>query len=306
MKVISAPGKLNLKNTVAAIGIFDGLHRGHVYLLKKMLAEAKTLKAKSLVVTFFPHPAHVLRPDLKLGYLVSLEHRLRLISALGVDLCVIVPFNKRFASIEPERFIRDTLVGDLGVRSIFVGKDFRFGKDRSGDTDLFKRLALLYGYKMHAVESLKSSGEAISSTRIRKLVLAGDIAGVRRLLGRPYSISGIVVHGQGKGKGLGFPTANVEYACDILPPLSVYAVQVDIKGKIYKGVMNLGVRPSLKMKENVPTLEAHIFNFNKDLYGKIIEVQLIKKIRDEKKFDSLKDLSLQIVKDAAKARHILK
>src|ERR1700679_146361 len=157
MKVISLSGnsKPHLKKTCAAIGIFDGVHRGHQYLIKEMLATARRLHAQPIVITFFPHPAHVLRPDVKLGYLTSLEDRFRLLGDLGVAVCLVVPFNRSFANIQPEKFIKDILIKKLGVKAIFVGDDFRFGKERRGDTALLQSVAPQYGYEMRAVSALK-------------------------------------------------------------------------------------------------------------------------------------------------------
>ncbi len=306
MKVISLTGTVNLKNTCAAIGIFDGVHRGHAYLLDKMLAKAKALKAKSVVITFFPHPAHVLRPDVKLQYLVSLEERMRLLALMGIDVCIIVPFNKKFAHVLPESFIKKTLVDQLDVKALFVGDDFRFGRNRSGDVALFTQLAKKYCYEMHGVKALKQGAQPISSTRIRRYVTEGDLSGCRKLLGRDFDVFGTVVKGKGRGKGLGFPTANVQYDNGVMPPNGVYAVRVFYDKKQYPAVANLGIRPSFKEKEKKPLLEVHIFDFNKDLYGKKIDVVFIKKIREEKSFSSLDALKLQIAADVQKAHIILK
>ncbi len=306
MKVIYGTGQLDLKKAALAIGIFDGMHRGHQYLIRKMVTRARALKAVPVVVTFFPHPAHVLRPGVKLGYLVSFAHRMQLMEELGVKLCVVVRFNKKVAAVEPEAFIRDVLVKRLGARAIFVGEDFRFGRNRAGDTELFNSLASRYGYTMHAIKALKSGSEAVSSTRIRALIAGGDLSGAKRLLGRPFSILGPVVHGKGRGKKLGFPTANVQYECDVLPPNGVYAVRVKHHNKILKGVANLGLRPSFKEKDPKVHLEVFLFDFKIDLYGKIIEVEFIKNIRSERMFQDPQELIAQIKKDEHEARRILR
>jgi riboflavin kinase / FMN adenylyltransferase len=308
MKVIYRAGTDNIRHkgaTCVAIGIFDGLHRGHQYLLAKMMAKAKELKATPVVVTFFPHPAHVLRPDMKLSYLVSLDERLALIKDMGVKVCVVIEFNKTFAKVEPDQFIRKTLVNNLKAKAIFVGEDFKFGRDRMGDVQLFKRLSAECGYTMYAVPALTSGGEPISSTRIRKLITEGNLAKAERLLGRPVSLQGQVIKGEGRGKGLGFPTANVAYDSEILPPNGVYAVKVALKNKIYNGAANLGVRPSFKGKDAKPQLEVYIFDLNRNLYGQVLRVQFIKKIRDEKKFSSSDQLIAQIRKDITRIKTIL-
>ncbi len=306
MKVISLTLTCRISNTCAAIGIFDGVHRGHQYLIKKMLARAKALKLKSMVITFFPHPAHVLRPDVHLPYVVSLKERMRLLEELGVDLCVVVRFTKRFAQIEPERFISQVLVGQLGVKALYVGDDFHFGKDRGGDVPLFKEMSRKYGYEMHGVKALLQDGEPISSTRIRKMLIKGDVSSAHRLLGRYFYCGGKVVRGNGRGKGFGFPTANVEYDNDIMPNKGVYAVYVLIKNKIYPAVANFGTRPTINKKVTKPLLEAHLFDFNRDLYGLDVTVQFIKKIREERAFSSIQELTLQISRDVRVARALLK
>jgi riboflavin kinase/FMN adenylyltransferase len=307
MKVISLSGssKLHLKKTCAAIGIFDGVHRGHQYLVKQMLTTARRLKAQPIVITFFPHPAHVLRPDLKLGYLTSLQDRFRLLDELGVAVCLVVPFDRSFARIEPQKFIKDILVKKLGVKAVFVGKDFRFGKDRSGDIALFQKLSLAYGYEMHAVPALKQGQKIISSTIIRQLTAEGKLNEAARLLGRGVFVSGRVVKGSMRGRSLGFPTANIAYEADILPAQGVYVVRVLLGKKEYPAVANIGTRPSFEKQISKLHLEVHIFDFSKNIYGKHMEVRFLKKIRSEKKFSSPQELIQQIHKDAAFARKYL-
>ena len=261
MKVMYGFGRVKLKRSCVAIGIFDGVHRGHQMLLSAMVKEARRLKAAPVVVTFFPHPAHVLSSS-RIGYLVSLRHRFKLLDALGVKVCIVVRFTVVFAAIEPEIFIRRDLVGRLNARAIFVGQDFRFGKDRRGDAALFGLLGGMCGYAAHGIAPLTSGGEAISSTRLRVLITSGKLSAAERLLGRPFSVLADVVKGSSRGRGLGYPTANLRPESGILPPNGVYAVRVGIKGKIFNGVANLGTRPTFKEKNPAVHLEAHIFNFN--------------------------------------------
>ncbi len=308
MKVISLNGssKLHLKKTCAAIGIFDGVHRGHQYLIKKMLTTAQRLGARPIVITFFPHPAHVLRPDLKLGYLTSLGRRFSLLSDLGVAACLVVPFNRTFAGIQPEKFIKDILVKKLGVQAVFVGDDFRFGKDRSGDIALFQKLGPPYGYETHAVSALKQGRAVISSTRIRRLVGTGKLNEAAQLFGRSVSVSGVVVKGSKRGKSLGFPTANIAYEADILPPKGVYVVRVLLGTKSYPAIANIGTRPSFEKQISKLHLEVHVLDFSRNIYGKRLEVEFLKKIRNEKKFPSPQDLIQQIQKDESSARKYFK
>ncbi len=307
MKVIYGLGTIKFSKTVAAIGIFDGVHRGHQLLIKGMVAEAKKLKARSMVITFFPHPAHVLCPDIDLPYLISFEHRLKILEELGVDVVLVIRFNKRFAHIDPRYFIEKILVGKLGVKSVFVGEDFRFGKDRSGGVHLFKELRYTCGYRMHAVKAVKQGGVIISSSRLRRLIPQGQLKQAKALLGRPVSVLGRVVHGASRGKSLGYPTANVHYTCSVLPPCGVYAVRVvwnndqlgipGKRGKILYGMANLGVRPSFKEGPSKVRLEVHIFDFNRTLYGQEVLVEFLHKTRNERHFTSKEALIHQIEKD---------
>jgi len=285
-----------------AIGIFDGVHRGHQYLIKQMLSTARKLHAQPIVITFFPHPEHVLRPDIKLGYLISLEDRLRLLSELGVSACLVVRFNRAFASIQPEKFIKDILVKKLNVKAIFVGDHFRFGKDRGGDIALFQKLAPEFGYEIHPMPSLKQGSEIISSGRIRKLVTEGKLNEAAKLLGREVFLSGKIVKGSRRGKSLGYPTANIDYESDILPPQGVYAVNILLGTKNYPAIANLGTRPSFDQQITKLHLEVHIMDFSKNIYGKHVQVQFLKKIRNEQKFPNPQALIKQIQKDESTAR----
>lgn len=307
MKVIYATGSLkqSLKNTCVAIGIFDGMHRGHQYLIKHMIDCARRLGARPTVITFFPHPAHVLRPDISLPYLASLSKRLELFKSLGVERCVIIRFNKSFARIDPQRFIKETLVQQMDVKAVFVGDDFRFGKDRAGDIALFKRLGIGFGFTMHPMKSLKQGGEPISSTRIRRCIADGKLPQARLLLGRDFSVEGRVVNGAGRGKGLGFPTANIKIDSDVMPPLGVYAVRMRLGSKLCSGVANIGLRPSFKEKNPQVHLEVHLFNFKRDIYNKTVEVIFLKKIREERRFPNPQALIAQITRDIKAAHKII-
>ncbi len=303
MKVIFlSRSKLRFNKTSAAIGIFDGVHRGHQYLIKQMLAHAKRLKAKPVVITFFPHPAHVLVPNVKLGYLSSLQDRLALFNDLGVAVCIVVRFNLGFAHMEPQKFIKNILVKKLGVRAVFVGDDFRFGKDRSGDITLLQKLGKIYGYEAHAVSQIKGGRTVISSTRIRQLIGKGRLNEAARLLGRPVSISGCVVKGSGRGRTLGYPTANIAYEADILPPQGIYVVRVLRGKKTYLGLANIGTRPSFEKQNSKLLLEAHILDFSGNIYGQHLQVEFLKKIRNEKRFSNSQGLIRQIQKDESLAR----
>ncbi len=306
MKVIYSAGNQlpKLPSMCCAIGIFDGVHIGHQWLLRQVIAKAKALSVKTAVVTFLPHPVHVLRPDLTLGYLISFAHRAQLLAKAGIDYCIVLSFTKPFAAIEPEKFIKNTLVGKLHAKAIFVGDDFRFGRDRRGDVALFKTLSSRYGYECLPVHPVRKGGAIVSSTRLRQLLPEGKLNLAAKLLGRPFSVLGEVVKGDGRGRTIGIPTANVEYSADVLPPVGVYAVHMKLGKRIFKGVANLGMRPTFDAAAPKAKLEVHLFNFKGDLYGKTVEVSFFKKIRSERRFPSTEALVRQIHLDIAKAKSV--
>jgi riboflavin kinase/FMN adenylyltransferase len=215
---------------------------------------------------------------------------------------LVVRFDRSFAKMPPQKFIKDVLVKKLGVKAIFVGEQFCFGKDRSGDAALFQKLAPEYGYEMHAMPSLKQGREVISSMRTRKLITEGKLNESSRLLGRAVSLCGAVVKGSERGRLLGFPTANVAYESDIIPPQGVYAVKVLLNKEEYTAIANIGTRPSFEKHNTKLLLEVYILDFSKNIYGKRIEVQFLKKIRNEKKFPNAPALIKQIQKDEVFAR----
>ena len=307
MKVISAVGpndKHRFKNAVVAIGVFDGVHRGHQKLITQAIRRAKSVKGQTVIMTFWPHPVHVLHPEVKLPLLVSLDYRLKLFTNFGVDVCVVVTFTKSFSRLSPNQFIERYLVSSLKPKEIFVGDDFRFGQNRSGTIDYFKAAGKQYGFKVHNVHPLKGGQEKISSTDIRDLIAQGQLDQAKKLLGRPVSIMGTVVKGDSRGKTLGFPTANLCPQDIVIPPLGVYAVRVLIDDQVYYGAANIGRRPSFKRKNQPINFEVHIFNFKANLYGRKIIVEFFKKIRDEKTFNSKEKLIQQIKIDAGVAKAI--
>ena len=268
-------------------------------------------------MTFAPHPVKVLQPEKYLPYIISLPHRLKLLEEMGVNACVVVRFSKRFAQIPPEAFLRRYVLRAIAPREIFVGEDFRFGKGREGSAAFLKEAGKTHGFKVHAVKTLKSARQKIGSTGIRHLIADGRLREARKHLGRPVSVLGQVIRGDGRGRGLrwatgpgnscrglGFPTANLKFKKEVIPPVGVYAVFVWHKNKRYAGMANVGVRPSFKKKSPV-LLEVHLFGFKKNIYGQDILVEFIRKIRDEKTFFNQAQLIAQLARDEKKARRIL-
>ena len=285
MKKISNP-------TALTIGIFDGVHKGHQAILKRVLKQAKEMRLKSAVVTFDPHPLKILKPGSKIPLLMSREHRIRLIKGMGIDYCFAFAFTKEFSRLNPEEFIKKILIGRLSMKVLVAGENFLFGFRERGNLSLLKRLSRRYSFKLSSVRPIKISRSIISSTRIRHAIVNGDLKTASSMLGRPVVILGTVVKGKALGRDLGFPTANIDPHHEAIPPAWVYSVDVKIDKKLYHGILNISTH-------NI--IEVHIFNFNKNIYGRDIEVIFKKKIRNEKRFRSLKALQNQIKLDIQKA-----
>lgn len=288
------------KNPVVALGVFDGVHRGHQKLIAGAVEKAKKLKGTSVVLTFFPHPIQVLNKKYNLSLLMSLAHRLKIIESLGTDVCLIVHFTKEFSRLTAEEFIKKYLVRHLGAKEIFIGKNFHFGKNRNGNSLALRQIAKKFNIHVHILPSVCYGRAVISSSRLRDLVKQGKLLLAKKYLGRDVSVLGEVAHGDKRGIHLGFPTANINSGREIVVPNGVYIVKIILDGKRLKGVANIGHRPSFKKKSN-KVIEVHILNFNKNIYGKTIEVQFLKKIRTEKKFSHPDALCRQVAKDKKQA-----
>ncbi|HSV44095.1 MAG TPA: bifunctional riboflavin kinase/FAD synthetase [Candidatus Bathyarchaeia archaeon] len=288
--------------SVLAIGVFDGLHHGHRALIARTVARAKKIKGTSVVMTFDPHPMNVLHPQKKLPLIASLDYRLKLLQDMGVDVCLVARFTKRFAQMDPVRFIEHYMVRRMNAVEVVVGKDFRFGFRRRGDNDLLKRAGERYGFVVHAVSLLKSGDrQKVSSTHIRKLISDGDIYHAGQLLDRPVSIMGRVVVGDRRGRQLGYPTANLDSSVTGFAPRGVFCVRVYIGSKVYTGMANVGSRPSFKKEKSV-SIEVHLFDVDENFYGKMMRVEFLKKIRRERIFVSRQAFIDQLHHDERLAR----
>jgi len=294
-----------LRNPVVAIGIFDGVHRGHQTLIRKAIRRAKEIKGTAVVMTFFPHPVHVLRKNVEMSLLVSLSHRLELIKGLGIPTCIVIRFTKKFAALSAARFVEKYLIGCIGVKEIFVGSDFHFGKAREGHGDFLNRMAKKNNFKIQVVKPVRYQKTIISSSALRKIISKGNLEKAKEFLGRRVSILGKVQHGDSRGKRLGFPTANINPGKEILPPLGVYLTEVVLEKKIYKSIANVGKRPSFEIG-NTPNLEVYILDFKKNIYGKKIEVKFLKRLRLEKKFNTPAALIRAMESDRKKALRFFK
>ena len=293
-------------NPVVTIGTFDGVHLGHQSIFRKMVADANKISGETVVITFFPHPRIVLGLNSEtLRFINTQERKINRIEEAGIDYLVIIPFTREFASISSEEFIRDFVVEKVHPVKIITGYDHHFGKDRSGGFDLLTEMGKQYGFTVEKVDAQEANDVAISSTKIRKLLEAGKVRAANSLLGYEYSLNGNVVKGKSIGRDLGFPTANIEVADEykLIAAVGVYACRVQYMGRIYKGMSNIGYRPTIDHGEL--TIEVNIFDFDQQLYGEEIIIYFVDRMRDEKKFDSLEDLKAQLIKDKEHAQKIL-
>jgi riboflavin kinase/FMN adenylyltransferase len=284
------------------IGNFDGVHLGHQAMLARLIAAARARALPSCVMTFEPHPREFFAPDKAPTRLTSLREKLELLEQAGVERVHICRFNFDFAKTPPEDFIERLLQRGLAARWIQVGDDFRFGARRAGDFVMLKAAEAQCGFEVHAMTSVTVDGVRVSSTAVRDALAAGDMAGAQHLLGRPYSISGRVVHGDGFGRTLGCPTANVLMKHNRPPLAGIFAVEVHgIDGRAMPGVASLGVRPTVA-RDPRPCLEAHLFDFDRDIYGRHLKIEFLHKFRDEEKYADVATLKRQIALDVENAR----
>ncbi len=290
--------------SVVCIGAFDGLHTGHRALVGHAVARARALGVPAVALSFEPLPREFFAGDTPPPRLQLPRMKLGALSALGIDRVGLLRFNASLASLSPEDFVQRLLVARLGAREVWVGPDFRFGRARAGNLDLLRKMGGELGFSADTIAPVEVDGMPVSSTRIRAALQGGDFATATRLLGKPYSIAGRVVRGKQLGRTLGYPTANLRFA-DRMPALrGIYATWVHgVDATPWPSVSSFGTRPTVGGKE--PLLEAHLFDFDGDLYGKLIEIEFVARLRDEEKFPDLPTLVVQMDRDAAQARHIL-
>ena len=307
MKVLNwkiSDKKLNIKPSAAVIGNFDGVHRGHLEVLKN----AKEFSSKSnlplSVLTFDPHPREFFSKEKTNFLLQTVLDKAEALSKNNIDYLINLKFDDLLSELSPEQFVEKVLSESLSLKHIFVGKDFKFGKDRAGDINSLKSFGLKYRIGLSSIKLKNQDGTSISSTKIRNNLKKGKIKEANELLGRPYMISGLVIEGDKRGRQIGFPTANISLGNLIRPAFGVYAVLIEgIENKVLKGIANIGRRPTVN--DRGVLLEVNIFDFNEDIYGKKIFISLIDFIRDEKKFDGIENLKKQIVMDVKLSKSIL-
>ena len=285
------------KESILTIGTFDGVHIGHNKILTKLVEESKKNNLSSLIMTFFPHPRMVLQKSQEIKMIDTIDEKIHLFEKTGVDNLIIQPFDENFSKIRAKEFVEEILVKRLKIKHIIIGYDHRFGKDREASVDDLKKFGLNYMFTVEEIAAQEIHSIAISSTKIRNAILKGEIKKCNEYLGRNFMLTGEVVHGDGLGKKINFPTANIEIpeTYKIIPKNGVYLVKAIINSEIYFGMMNIGVRPTIGGKNK--SLEIHFFNFKDNIYNKTISVEIICKIRDEEEFSSIDELKIQLKKD---------
>jgi riboflavin kinase/FMN adenylyltransferase len=293
------------RGTVVTVGTFDGVHRGHWAVLQEIRLRAKETGRRSVLVTFHPHPLKIVRPDQAPPLLTTPAEKKEILAETGLDYAVFLSFNHILAAYSPQRFVEEILIGRLGVQELVIGYDHGFGKGRSGDVLTLRDIGRDLRFTVDVVSPIRAGEEPVSSTRIRKALLEGDVEEARRGLGRPYCIQGMVVKGEGRGKSLGFPTANLWVPGDgkLIPPPGVYAVRAGVKRGVFGGALHIGPRPTFR--GSPPTIELHLMDFDGDLYGDQIRVEFIQFLREVHPFSSASALVDQLKLDVSAARAAL-
>jgi riboflavin kinase/FMN adenylyltransferase len=288
---------------VLALGNFDGLHRGHTKIIDRVRRVAAERGATSLVLTFDPHPPRIVRPDKAPPLLMTLEQKLEALDRSGIQGVAIVRFTLELSRWEPEHFVKAVLVDWLRVGEVWVGADFLFGRDRSGNFSILRNLGAQYGFRVEKIDPVRYKDFVVSSTRVRRLVSEGRVDEAGALLGRHVFIDGVVVRGAGRGRELGVPTANLETTNELLPPHGVYATTVTIDGVVRAGVTNIGLRPTFA-DAGRPTIEVHVLDVDTDLYGQTLRLGFVQRLRDERRFPDVDALKAQIDADVRRARRL--
>ncbi|NLE65177.1 MAG: bifunctional riboflavin kinase/FAD synthetase [Elusimicrobia bacterium] len=306
MKVMSGPLRADARpkkdRVIAAIGVFDALHRGHQRVIGRAVRLARRRGLKSAVVTFHPHPVSVLRPSEFSAYVLTLPHRLKIMERLGVDYCWVLPFDRKMSRMPASDFVRDLLAGMIGVAGVVVGEDFEFGHDRQGSTGFLRDSGKTFGFSVDVVPTLKKNNIKIKTRFIKKLIASGNLAAIRSFLGRSYAVTGRVIHGEGRGKRLGYRTANLFRENVVTLPSGIYLARVECRKEVYDALVYIGSKPSFSRGKKELVVEVHVLDFCGDLYGEEVWVQFLGKVRDDRLFSDEKSLSDQIARDVERAR----
>lgn len=292
-----------LPRAVVTIGNFDGVHLGHREIFRRLKRAAAELGGVSVVITFEPHPLKVLPVGKRLRLINTYAEKQTLIEASGVDYLVTIPFTPEFAAISADEFVRDILVERIGVVKVIIGYDYAFGRNREGNAEFLRRLGQELGFEVQVLEPIGDGTTVYSSSNVRRLIESGNVKDVVSLLGRHFSLGGVVVHGFHRGKGLGFPTANLKTDKELIPRFGVYAVKVKIGDTVYDGACNIGDNPTFQ--DGGTSIEVFIFDYDGDLYGREVRLYFVERIRDEEKFADVETLQKAIARDVARCREKL-
>lgn len=286
---------------VLTLGVFDGLHLGHQLIVSRVVERARALGAVPTVITFDPHPRAVLHPESAPPLLQTFDQKVEAFGVLGVEQAIVVRFTREFAQVPAEEFLRDVVYERLQAKEVYLGRGFAFGRGREGNIDLLRRVSRELGFHADEVPEVRLRGQRISSSRIRELLAAGRVGLARRMLGRPYGVEGRVVRGHERGRTIGFPTANLRPDNRVIPRGGVYVTATLIEGIWRRSVTNVGVRPTFE-KEAEPSVETFVMDWGGDLYGDVVRVRFLHRLRDERRFSSVDELKRQIDSDAARAQ----
>lgn len=308
VKIWKEIDRIHVTNPVVTIGIFDGVHQGHHFLLNHLSQTAKEVSGETVVVTLWPHPRLVLNKDSEnLRYLSSLEEKTLLMEKAGIDHFIILPFNIEFAELESCIFVKEYLVEKIGIKQLIVGYNHKFGKNREGDYENLKQCAQIYNFGIERLDSKNINEVKISSSLIRELLNSGNLSLANEYLGYDYFLRGKVVGGNRIGRKIGFPTANIlsDDPHKLIPRDGVYAVHLELNGELHPGMLNIGFRPTIESGMNIKTVEVNLFDFKEDIYDQNVYLHFRKRIRDEKKFTGIEQLREQLVIDREVARELL-
>lgn len=301
---ITSLQNVNFHDTWLTIGSFDGVHIGHQQLIRQLNTSAHQAQSRSVVLTFYPHPAVVIRGRNDAFYLTTNKEKIKLLEELGVDILITHPFSYEISQISARDFISYLLV-HLGFQQLWIGHDFALGKGREGNEKYLRSLGEELNFQVHVMEPVTASGLKVSSSEIRKLLLEGKVSDANRLLGRPYQIVGEVIHGDGRGKSIGIPTANLDPGSEkLIPAAGIYACRAEILGKIWPAAVNIGTRPTFESTNKKSQVEAHLLDYSGDLYTQIITLEFISWLRNEERFQSVDELIKQIHLDIERTRAI--
>src|SRR4029079_1446285 len=289
-----------LRPTVLTLGVFDGVHLGHQRIMQTVVERAKAADAVATAITFDPHPRAVLHPESAPPLLQTLDQRLANFEVLGIEQAIVIAFDREFAAQPAEDFLTNIVHDRLHANEVYLGKGFAFGKNRGGNIDLLRKMSKELGFFANEVEEVTLRGKRISSSKIRRLLSEGRVNLVRRMLGRPYGVEGVIIRGNRRGHTIGFPTANLHPHNRVIPKFGVYASATLVGGVWWRSITNIGVRPTFE-NEAEPSIESYIFDFDGDLYGDVLRVRFLHRIRDERKFNGIEELKAQIQKDSQRA-----